>query len=67
MLPVNNSLSSLSEHHDSIRVRCLQGPKLSVDDLDMKDKNVIVRVDFNVPMKDGMHYSSVEPPKCLET
>uniref|UniRef100_A0A7S1I9E9 Phosphoglycerate kinase n=1 Tax=Eutreptiella gymnastica TaxID=73025 RepID=A0A7S1I9E9_9EUGL len=29
------------------------GPKLSVDDLDMKDKNVIVRVDFNVPMKDG--------------
>lgn len=29
------------------------GPKLSIDDLDMKDKNVIVRVDFNVPMKDG--------------
>jgi len=29
------------------------GPKLSIDDLNMKDKNVIVRVDFNVPMKDG--------------
>eukprot|EP01010_Urceolus_cornutus_P004474 NODE_700_length_1409_cov_279.672059_g530_i0.p1 GENE.NODE_700_length_1409_cov_279.672059_g530_i0~~NODE_700_length_1409_cov_279.672059_g530_i0.p1 ORF type:complete len:411 (-),score=136.84 NODE_700_length_1409_cov_279.672059_g530_i0:102-1334(-) len=30
------------------------GPKLSVDDLSMKDKNVIVRVDFNVPMKAGV-------------
>eukprot|EP00993_Chasmostoma_nieuportense_P000919 NODE_1844_length_1359_cov_535.176136_g1752_i0.p1 GENE.NODE_1844_length_1359_cov_535.176136_g1752_i0~~NODE_1844_length_1359_cov_535.176136_g1752_i0.p1 ORF type:complete len:413 (-),score=130.85 NODE_1844_length_1359_cov_535.176136_g1752_i0:57-1295(-) len=30
------------------------GPKLSIDDLEMKDKNVIMRVDFNVPMKAGV-------------
>jgi phosphoglycerate kinase len=27
------------------------GPKVSLDDLDMKGKSVIMRVDFNVPMK----------------
>jgi len=27
------------------------GPKVSLDDLDMKGKTVIMRVDFNVPMK----------------
>jgi len=29
------------------------GPKLSVDDLDLSGKNVLVRVDFNVPIKNG--------------
>jgi len=27
--------------------------KLSITDLDLKDKRVLIRVDFNVPMKDG--------------
>src|SRR5438874_2195788 len=28
-------------------------PKLSVRDLDLKDKRVFIRVDFNVPIKEG--------------
>src|SRR5215211_6341650 len=28
-------------------------PKLSIKDLDLKGKRVFVRVDFNVPVKDG--------------
>jgi phosphoglycerate kinase len=27
--------------------------KLSITDLDLKDKKVLIRVDFNVPMQDG--------------
>ena len=27
-------------------------PKLSIDDLDLKNKRVLVRVDFNVPLND---------------
>lgn len=27
--------------------------KLSITDLDLKDKRVLIRVDFNVPQKDG--------------
>jgi phosphoglycerate kinase len=27
--------------------------KLSITDLDLKDKRVLIRVDFNVPMQDG--------------
>jgi len=27
--------------------------KLSIEDLDLKDKRVLIRVDFNVPFKDG--------------
>ena len=28
-------------------------PKLSIRDLDLTDKRVLIRVDFNVPIKDG--------------
>lgn len=28
--------------------------KMTVKDLDLKDKKVLVRVDFNVPVKDGV-------------
>ena len=27
--------------------------KLSITDLDLKDKKILIRVDFNVPMQDG--------------
>jgi len=28
--------------------------KLSINKVDLKDKRVLIRVDFNVPMKDGV-------------
>jgi phosphoglycerate kinase len=37
--------------------------KLSITDLDLKDKRVIIRVDFNVPMQDGkITNPAVSPP-----
>jgi len=29
-------------------------PKLSIRDLDLAHKRVLIRVDFNVPLKDGV-------------
>jgi hypothetical protein len=37
--------------------------KLSVTDLDLKGKRVLIRVDFNVPMQDGtITNPAVSPP-----
>jgi phosphoglycerate kinase len=41
------SYSSLITHHSSLFM------KLSIKDLDLKGKRVFIRVDFNVPVKDG--------------
>src|SRR2546421_9142728 len=40
--------SSLITHHSSLM------NKLSIKDLDLKGKRVLIRVDFNVPVKDGV-------------
>ncbi len=42
--------SSLFTHH-SLPITSM--PKLSIKDLDLKSKRVFIRVDFNVPVKDG--------------
>lgn len=43
------------------------GPKLSLDDLDMRGKNVIVRVDFNVPIKNGVIQDDFRIKSALPT
>ena len=36
--------------------------KLSITDLDLKDKRVLIRVDFNVPQQDG---KITNPAVCI--
>jgi phosphoglycerate kinase len=38
--------------------------KLAITDVDLKDKRVLIRVDFNVPMQDG---KITNPAVCVHS
>jgi phosphoglycerate kinase len=38
--------------------------KLAITDVDLKDKRVLIRVDFNVPMQDG---KITNPAVCVQS
>src|SRR5258706_1161899 len=46
--------SSLITHYSSLQIISLPMSKLSIRDLELKSKRVFIRVDFNVPIKDGV-------------
>src|SRR5580658_3539454 len=41
-------------HHQQKNLCLIHMPKLSIRDLDLAHKRVLIRVDFNVPLKDGL-------------
>src|SRR5580692_7789882 len=47
-------LVSLGSHSKRNHLCCTHMPKLSIRDLDLAHKRVLIRVDFNVPLKDGL-------------
>lgn len=38
--------------------------KLSIDDVELKDKRVLIRVDFNVPLEGGTITNNAVSPPC---